>query len=249
MEASMEIAKRRHEMVLELRNGVDDQRRTAIMEYLHMNEFDERIVLDRESAYPGAYTSFAGSPTSQGILQFDMWNVTPSDRYNWESLKSDIKTYGVRNSLLLAPMPTASTSQILGFNECIEPFTSNLYKRKTLAGEFIVINKYLINELIEQGLWNKDMKDQIIINDGSIQGIPTIPDDVQRMFKTVWEIKQKVLIDMAADRAAFVCESLYGRSRLQKVIEYALLCMDKGTQDWNVLLAQQTQGTSTKVYH
>jgi ribonucleoside-diphosphate reductase alpha chain len=207
LEASMEISKRRHEMVMELREGVDERRQKEIKEYLHINEFDERIVLDRESQYPGAYTSFAGSPASQGILQFDMWNVTPSTRYDWNTLKNDIKTYGLRNSLLLAPMPTASTSQILGFNECIEPFTSNLYKRKTLAGEFIVINKYLINELINLNVWSKEMKDTIILNDGSIQGIPSIPEHIQKLFKTVWEIKQKVIIDMAADRAAFVCQS------------------------------------------
>ena len=136
-----------------------------------------------------------------------MWNVTPSERYDWATLKESIKKYGLRNSLLLAPMPTASTSQILGFNECIEPFTSNLYKRKTLAGEFIVINKYLIRTLIELGLWSKELKDKIIIHDGSIQEITDIPEHLRQMFKTVWEIKQKTIIDMAADRAAYICQS------------------------------------------
>ena len=126
---------------------------------------------------------------------------------DWETLRKDILQYGLRNSLLLAPMPTASTSQILGFNECIEPYTSNLYKRKTLAGEFIIVNKYLIDDLVRLGLWNKEMKNKIIINDGSIQNIEEIPDDLKNLYKTAWELKQKVLIDQSADRGVFVCQS------------------------------------------
>ena len=155
----------------------------------------------------GPYKSYEGSPTSKGILQFDMWNVVPSDRYCWAELREKIKAHGLLNSLLVAPMPTASTSQICGFNECFEPFTSNIYKRKTLAGEFILVNKYLIADLQKLGLWNADMKNRIILAEGSIQGIEGIPKDIKDIYKIVWEIKQKVIIDMAADRGAFVDQS------------------------------------------
>jgi ribonucleoside-diphosphate reductase alpha subunit len=154
------------------------------------------------------YSSFQGSPASKGVLQFDMWGVEPgNNRYDWDKLKSDVKEYGMLNSLLLAPMPTASTSQIMGFNEAFEPFTSNIYKRKTLAGEFILVNKYLINDLAKIGLWSPDMKNKIILNDGSIQGIPEIPQEIKDLYKIVWEIKQKVVIDMAAERGAFIDQS------------------------------------------
>jgi ribonucleoside-diphosphate reductase alpha chain len=173
----------------------------------------------------GPYSSFKGSPLSEGIFQYDMWNVTPlttvKDEFywtqysddekesilDWESLREKVKQFGVRNSLLVAPMPTASTSQILGFNECIEPFTSNIYTRRTLAGEFIVVNKYLMSDLKKLDLWNEMMKQQIIARNGSIQGIEQIPESIQNLYKTSWEIKQKVLIDMAAARGAFVCQS------------------------------------------
>ena len=155
----------------------------------------------------GPYETFSGSPASEGQLQFDLWGKIPSDSYNWDSLKERVKQVGLRNSLMIAPMPTASTSQIMGFNECFEPFTSNLYKRKTMAGEFILVNKYLINDLIELGLWNKDLKDKIMISDGSIQGVDGIPDEIKSLYKTVWEIKQKVLIDQAADRGKYICQS------------------------------------------
>jgi ribonucleoside-diphosphate reductase alpha chain len=159
----------------------------------------------------GTYSSYEGSPMSQGIFQYDMWNVTPltelDDTLDWASLKEKVKAHGVRNSLLVAPMPTASTSQILGFNECIEPFTSNMYTRRTLAGEFIVINKYLLQDLKKLGLWNEMMKQQIIAQNGSIQGIDQIPEAIQKLYKTSWELKQKVLIDMAARRGAFICQS------------------------------------------
>jgi len=155
----------------------------------------------------GSYSSFIGSPASQGILQFDMWSKEPSSRYNWDSLKESIKTYGLRNSLLIAPMPTASTSQILGFNECFEPFTSNLYSRRTLAGEFVVVNKYLMRELINLGLWNEKIKNNIIANKGSVQQLDILSDHIKDKYKIVWEIPMKHVIDMAADRGAFICQS------------------------------------------
>lgn len=156
----------------------------------------------------GAYSSFEGSPASKGILQFDMWDVKPTnDRYNWSILKEYIMEYGLRNSLLVAPMPTASTSQILGFNECFEPITSNIYSRRTLAGEFIVVNKYLMKELIELGLWNDKIKNNIIANKGSIQQLTMIPEYIREKYKIVWEMPMKHLIDMSADRGAFICQS------------------------------------------
>ena len=155
----------------------------------------------------GAYSTFEGSPASQGILQFDMWGVTPSSRYNWDKLKRDVVVYGMRNSLLVAPMPTATTSQILGYNECFEPLTSNIYTRRTLAGEFILANKYLMRDLIELGLWNDRMKQNIIANKGSIQHITSIPEHIRNKYKIVWEIPMKHLIDMSAERGAFICQS------------------------------------------
>ena len=155
----------------------------------------------------GSYDSFEGSPASKGILQFDMWNVKPSERYNWKSLKQKIKKYGLRNSLLVAPMPTASTSQILGNNECFEPFTSNIYVRRTLAGEFVMINKYLIRELIENNKWTDKIKNEIIKNNGSIQTIEQLSEKIKEKYKTVWEIPMKDIIDMSADRGAFICQS------------------------------------------
>jgi len=155
----------------------------------------------------GSYSSFIGSPAHVGILQFDMWDVTPSDRYDWSTLKENIKTYGIRNSLLLAPMPTASTSQILGNNECFEPFTSNIYVRRTLAGEFVIINKYLLNELLILELWNDETKNSIIKNRGSIQHMKNIPKVLRDRFKIVWEIPMKHVIEMSADRGAYICQS------------------------------------------
>ena len=155
----------------------------------------------------GSYSSFEGSPTSQGILQFDMWNVIPSARYDWATLKQSIIDHGLRNSLLVAPMPTASTSQILGYNECFEPFTSNLYSRRTLAGEFIVVNKYLMKELIALGLWNEQIKNNIIANKGSVQQLTVLPEHIRNKYKIVWEMPMKHLIDMSADRGAFICQS------------------------------------------
>ena len=155
----------------------------------------------------GAYESYEGSPVSQGIFQYDMWDVTPSDRWEWDVLKEEVAKYGVRNSLLLAPMPTASTSQILGNNECFEPYTSNIYTRRVLSGEFIVVNKHLLRDLNKLGIWNDDLKNKIMAANGSIQDIPEIPDNLKELYKTVWEIKQKAVIDMAADRGAYICQS------------------------------------------
>ncbi len=156
----------------------------------------------------GTYETYEGSPASKGILQFDMWGVTPkSGRWNWDQLKEKIKKYGMRNSLLVAPMPTASTSQILGNNECFEPYTSNLYTRRTLSGEFIMVNKHLMKDLIDLGMWNDTMRNRLISTNGSVQNVPGIPQNIKDLYKTVWEISQKVIIDMAADRGAYICQS------------------------------------------
>lgn len=156
----------------------------------------------------GSYESFKGSPTSKGIFQFDLWGVTPSSgKWDWEQLRSEVIKHGLRNSLLLAPMPTASTSQILGNNECFEPYTSNFYTRRTLSGEYIVINKHLLEDLVRLKLWNQEMKEMLMVHNGSIQQIPGIPQELKNLYKTVWEISQKAVIDMAADRGAFICQS------------------------------------------
>ncbi len=155
----------------------------------------------------GAYETFRGSPLSKGLFQFDLWGVKPSDRHDWENLREEVKQFGVRNSLLVAPMPTASTSQVLGNNECFEPYTSNIYTRRVLSGEFIIVNKHLLKDLINLGLWNNTMKDNIIRANGSVQHIEEIPKEIRELYKTVWEIKQRNLIDMAADRGAFICQS------------------------------------------
>jgi ribonucleoside-diphosphate reductase alpha chain len=155
----------------------------------------------------GAYQTYKGSPASEGILQFDMWGVTPSDRWEWAALKEEIAKYGIRNSLLLAPMPTASTSQILGNNECFEPYTSNIYSRRTLSGEFAVINKHLLRDLVKLGLWDDSMKNRLIAANGSIQDFPEVPNNIKELYRTVWEIKQKDILDMAADRGAYIDQS------------------------------------------
>lgn len=155
----------------------------------------------------GAYETFPGSPTSEGIFQFDMWGVEPSDRWEWDVLKEEVKKHGVRNSLLLAPMPTASTAQILGNNECFEPYTSNLYTRRVLSGEFIVVNKHLLRDLVKLGIWNDDLKNKLMVANGSIQEIDEIPQNIKELYKTAWEISQKSILDMAADRGAYICQS------------------------------------------
>jgi ribonucleoside-diphosphate reductase alpha subunit len=178
-----------------------------IFETIYHGALEKSCELARKE---GPYETFDGSPASQGILQFDLWGVNPNEqeqRYDWDGLKEKIKMFGLRNSLLVAPMPTASTSQILGFNECIEPITSNIYNRRTLAGEFILANKYLMNDLIELDLWNEKIKNNIIANHGSIQHIEIIPQHIRDKYKTVWEIPMRHLIDMAADRGAYICQS------------------------------------------
>jgi len=155
----------------------------------------------------GAYETFKGSPASKGILQFDMWNVKPTDRWEWDVLKVEIKKHGMRNSLLIAPMPTASTAQILGNNECFEPYTSNIYTRRVLSGEFIVVNKHLLRDLTKLGLWDVEMKNRLIAANGSVQKIKEIPDNLKLLYRTSWEISQRSILDMAADRGAFICQS------------------------------------------
>ena len=155
----------------------------------------------------GHYESYPGSPVSQGIFQYDMWGVTPSDRWEWDVLKEEVKKYGVRNSLLVAPMPTASTSQILGNNECFEPYHSNIYTRRVLSGEFVVVNKHLLKDLVKLGLWNDDMKNKLIGANGSVQGIEEIPENIRQLYRTIWELSMKDIIDMAADRGAYIDQS------------------------------------------
>jgi ribonucleoside-diphosphate reductase alpha subunit len=155
----------------------------------------------------GPYETYPGSPISQGKFQFDLWGVKPTSRWDWESLRQRVMTTGVRNSLLIAPMPTASTSQIMGNNECFEPYTSNIYNRRVLAGEFTVVNQHMLRDLTKRGLWTKDIRNQIIADGGSIQKVAEIPNDLKALYKTVWEISQKKLINMAADRGAYICQS------------------------------------------
>ena len=176
-----------------------------VFETIYFGAMEASMELAREEK---PYQSWEGSPISQGIFQFDMWNVTPdSNRWDWEKLRKAVVKYGVRNSLLLAPMPTASTSQILGNNECFEPFTSNIYVRRVLSGEFVVVNKYLLKDLVKLNLWNEDMKNKLVQANGSIQPIPGIPQNIKDLYKTSWEIKQRTLLDMSADRGAYICQS------------------------------------------
>jgi ribonucleoside-diphosphate reductase alpha subunit len=155
----------------------------------------------------GPYETYAGSPVSQGIFQFDMWGVTPTNRWEWDLLKEEVKKHGVRNSLLLAPMPTASTAQILGNNECFEPYTSNIYTRRVLSGEFIVVNKHLLKDLVKENLWTNEMRQKLMASNGSVQNINEIPQRIKDLYKTAWEISQKAIIEQAADRGAYICQS------------------------------------------
>lgn len=175
-----------------------------IFETIYFGAMEASMELAKEN---GAYETFKGSPLSEGKFQFDLWNVTPTDRWDWEQLRKDVVQFGVRNSLLLAPMPTASTSQILGNNECFEPYTSNVYNRRVLSGEFAVVNKHLLKDLISLGLWNDNLKNRLIAENGSVQNIPEVPQEMKEIYKTVWEIKQRSVIDMAADRGAYICQS------------------------------------------
>jgi len=177
---------------------------TRIFEHIYYAAATASCKLAEEE---GPYETFEGSPASKGQLQPDLWGVTPVTKLDWHLLRKNIQTKGLRNSLLVAPMPTASTSQILGYNECFEPFTSNIYTRRTLAGEYIVVNKYLLKELLDAGLWNEDLKQKIVARNGSVQGINEIPQYIQDLYKTSWELKQRTLIDHAAARGAFICQS------------------------------------------
>ena len=205
MTASMELAKEREIL---LKDSIDDtftlDETLSALEQKGIQAISEELT--RES-HLGSYSSFVGSPLHRGRYQFDLWNHTPSDRYDWSSLMENIKQYGVRNSLLVAPMPTASTAQILGNYECFEPIMSNIYTRRVLAGEYMVLNNYLVQDLMLCERWSKEMKNKIIANDGSVQGIDEIPNCFKERYKTVWEMSQKDIIDMAADRGKYICQS------------------------------------------
>jgi ribonucleoside-diphosphate reductase subunit M1 len=232
VEASMELAKKRTDLYLELKNlesgysditkGIDitktnvklsyslvmvECRITDIQYELNLNDWE---IENLEDQYMGCYSSFMGSPASQGKLQFDLWDSEhkhPSTRYNWDELKNDVKTHGLRNSLLMAMMPTASTAQIMGFNEAFEPITSNMYSRSTKAGDFIQVNKYLVKDLMERNLWTEEIRKKIQMTQGILKDIPEIPDDLKKLYKTVWEIKQKTILNLAADRGAYICQT------------------------------------------
>ena len=168
----------------------------------------------------------------KGIFQYDMWNVKPTERWEWSVLKDEVKKYGVRNSLLLAPMPTASTAQILGNNECFEPYTSNIYTRSVLSGEFIIVNKHLLKDLVKEGLWDKTMRQKIMAANGSVQNIEEVPAALKNLYKTAWEISQKSIIELAADRGAYICQSqslniFHGKCEFWKIDLHAFLWMGK----------------------
>nr|WP_222831693.1 ribonucleoside-diphosphate reductase subunit alpha [Saprospira grandis] len=175
-----------------------------IFETIYFAAMSESCQMAKEE---GPYSTYEGSPISQGKFQFDLWDVTPSDRWDWEALRQEILAHGVRNSLLVAPMPTASTSQILGNNECFEPYTSNIYSRRTLSGEYVVVNKHLLKDLIERGYWTQELKEMLIAANGSVQNIEGLPQEIKELYKTAYEIKQRAIIDMSADRGAFICQS------------------------------------------
>ena len=195
------------DVFMKMRIGYDSEEAREVNARIFETIYYHALKMSMEIAKTqGYYETFIGSPASKGILQFDMWGVN-AKMYDWESLKDDIKKYGLRNSLLVAPMPTATTSQLMGNNECFEPITSNIYVRRTLAGEFVMINKYLVEDLLKIGLWSGKMKDKIIYHQGSIQNIVEIPKELKVLYKTAWEMSQKTLINLAADRGAFICQS------------------------------------------
>lgn len=214
VKTSVEIAEKREKLMIKYKELASKLKKDLTPEEKKQRNELENILMpipeeiNRES-YLGSYSSFEGSPTHKGQLQYDLWNEEPSKEMKpkFDKLKEKIKKYGLRNSLLLAPMPTASTSQILGNNEACEPFTSVLYTRKTLAGEFIIINKYLVNDLIDLGLWNEKMKNRIMVSDGSIQNIDEIPDNIKTLYRTAWDISQKAIIDQAVERGRYICQS------------------------------------------
>ena len=196
------------DVFIQLRMPFESEEARGINKDIHETIYFAAMETSMELAKTeGPYESYRGSQTSKGIFQFDMWGVQPSPRWDWVALKEKVKKHGLRNSLLLAPMPTASTSQILGNNECFEPYTSNIYTRRTLSGDFIVANKHLMHDLIQLGLWNDSMRQRLIAANGSVQNIPEIPQHIKDLYKTVWEISQKTIIDMSADRGAFICQS------------------------------------------
>lgn len=191
-----------------LRHPFDSPEAIQLNKEIHETIYYASMTASKDLAKAeGPYETYAGSPVSKGIFQFDMWGVTPSKRWEWDILKEEVKKHGVRNSLLLAPMPTASTSQILGNNECFEPYTSNIYSRRVLSGEFVIVNKHLLKDLVKLGIWNDGLKNKIIVANGSVQNISEIPENIKALYKTVWEISQKVIINMAADRGAYICQS------------------------------------------
>ena len=214
LEASMEISKERESEMKSFKTGINcfEPSNSEFISEDKLHILNEKLKpIDNEinrNEYLGSYSSFIGSPLYNGLLQHDLWGIeVDNSLHDWDALRDKIKRYGVRNSLLIAPMPTASTSQILGNFECIEPVISNIYSRRVLAGEFMVINEYLVKDLIQLDIWNDELKDKIILNDGSIQNIEEIPRMIREMYKTAWEIKQKDVIDMSADRGAFICQS------------------------------------------
>ena len=203
LEMSNEISKSRYELF----KNEEYKTTQEMIKSKNFNKYEADNLNKIDEKHIGAYSTFTGSPISNGIFQFNMWNVEASANYDWDKLRESIKEYGIRNSLLLAPMPTASTSQILGNNECFEPFTSNIYTRRTIAGEFVIVNKYLMKELIDLEVWNEDIKTSIIENKGSIQHIQGLSDHIKEKYKIVWEMSMKELINMARDRGAFICQS------------------------------------------
>ena len=203
LEASMEISKDRENEILKIKAIQNTEEINTLKKELNIT--DEEYNRDE---YLGTYSSYIGSELYKGKLQFDLWDIEVSnDLFNWDDLRKEISKYGIRNSLLVAPMPTASTSQILGNYECIEPVISNIYTRRVLAGEFMVINEYLVRDLMEMDIWTEDIKNKIILNDGSVQNIKEIPENIKRRYKTAWEIKQKEILNMAVDRGKFICQS------------------------------------------
>ena len=198
------------------------------------------------------YSTYEGSPASEGKLQFDLWGFEPDGDFAWAKLKNKIKKTGLANSLLVAPMPTASTSQILGNNECFEPFTSNIYVRRVLSGEFVLVNKHLVNDLIDEGIWSENLKDEIILNNGSVQNITTIPDDIRSRYRTVWEISQKSIIDMAADRGPYICQSqsmnlFLPEPTVGKVNSMHFYAWEKGLKTGMYYLRSKPAGSAKKI--
>jgi ribonucleoside-diphosphate reductase alpha chain len=209
VETSMELSKKREPLMIKYKTLLEKNEALDDIKKLKKelgNPCDEEL---NRQKYLGSYSSFEGSPMSKGQFQFDLWGEEPSEdmKPKWQKLRKDIMKYGIRNSLLVAPMPTASTSQILSNNECIEPFTSNIYLRRTLAGEFLCLNKHLVQELLSLNLWNENIKNKIIRDNGSIQNIDSIPDNIKNIYKTVWEIGNKPIINMAAGRGKYICQS------------------------------------------